>query len=70
MKTSNDPSNLPDSVKIFWNDRGDQDDLDYHMETMKVKFQTQPDANPRQREDLETILAQTLHVPPPLEILH
>lgn len=33
METSN-PSNLPDGLKIFINKWGDQDDWDYHMETM------------------------------------
>ena len=33
METSN-PSNLPDGLKIFINKWVDQDDWDYHMETM------------------------------------
>ena len=69
METSN-PSNLPDGLKIFLNDWGDQNDWEYHMETMQAEFQTQPHVNPGQRGDLETIPAQTLHIPPPLEILH
>ena len=63
METSN-PSNLPDGLKIFINKWGDQDDWDYHIETMQAEFQTQPHINPGQRGNLETILAQTLHIPP------
>ena len=39
METTNHPSR-PDRLEIFWNDWGDRDDPDDHMETRLNEFYT------------------------------